>query len=47
MDARLFAHHSGVRVKRANPESRSNDFANHFEIPDRSAWRTVRNDGKR
>src|SRR2546430_14106040 len=30
----------------ANPESRISHFAHHFEIPDRSALRTVRNDGE-
>src|SRR2546429_9942146 len=30
----------------ANPESRSYHFAHHFEIPDRSTLRTVRNDGE-
>jgi hypothetical protein len=42
---RLIVRHSGARVS-ANPESRGNRFSYNFEIPDRSAVRTVRNDGE-
>jgi hypothetical protein len=42
---RRLTRHSGARVQRANPESRGTSSL-HFEIPDRSALRTFRNDGE-
>ncbi|SDS90496.1 hypothetical protein SAMN05444158_3632 [Bradyrhizobium canariense] len=48
---RLLGRHSGARVgvnydvQLHIGESRGHKFSNHFEIPDRSALRTVRNDG--